>query len=134
MKSALTTFLIISFLGVAVFGFLSMIYGAGHGAGCIASVVGGSAVCPQNALAFLSHLNAFKYFSTAVLGVIFLILAVGLVFSIFPPSLNNDEDDFAFAAIRINADARMTRIKKLDFTNWLSLHINSPALVETARI
>lgn len=132
MKSAFITLLIISFLGVAVFGFLSMIFGDMHSGGCIASNRLG-ALCPLNsALAFIVfHIDAFKYFSTAVFvfSLTFLLIALSLVaFSILPRPLNNDEDDDAFVAIRIYELSRMTRIiKKINFNNWLSLHINSPA-------
>lgn len=133
MKSVFITFLIISFIGVAVFGFISMIFDHGHNGGCIASNRLG-ALCPLNsAFNFIVfHLDAFKYFSTAVFvfSLILLFAALSFVaFSILPRPLDKDEDDDAFAAIRIYELSRMTRIiKKINFNNWLSLHTNSPAL------
>ena len=68
MKSAFIIFLIISFLGVAIFGFVSMIFGDIHNGGCIAENRLG-APCPLNgAFTFVVfHLDAFKYFSTPTL-------------------------------------------------------------------
>ncbi|KKQ90745.1 MAG: hypothetical protein UT16_C0031G0006 [Candidatus Azambacteria bacterium GW2011_GWA2_39_10] len=82
MKFAFITFLIISFVGVAVFGFVSMIFGDTHNGGCIASNRLG-AFCPLNSVFdfVVFHIGAFKYFSTAI-----------FVFSFkFPVFLKNKE-------------------------------------------
>lgn len=126
MKSAFTTFLIISFIGVAIFGFLSMIFGDAHGYGCIASNRLG-AFCPLNSVFdfVVFHIDAFKYFSTAVLSVIFLIISIGIAFSILPRPLNNDEDDDLAFSIRGEKFKAFPKTRRI--TRWLSLHINSPA-------
>ncbi|MBI2635199.1 MAG: hypothetical protein HYW79_01490 [Parcubacteria group bacterium] len=131
MKYAFVTFLIISFAGVAVFGFLSMIYGDIHDGGCIASS-GMNALCPLNdAFTFVVfHLGAFKYFSTAVLVAVLLTLLSGIVFSLLPRPLDKDEDDnFVFS---YNFGKFPILSKNKEITRWLSLHINSPALVTVA--
>lgn len=67
----LTIFICLSFIGLAVFGFIGMNHGSGHGYnGCIAVMAKGVS-CPEetNSLSFLNfHVNAFKSFSTAVFG------------------------------------------------------------------
>lgn len=134
MKFALISFLIISFLGVAVFGFLSMIYGGEHNGGCIASNRIG-AFCPLNsAFAFVVfHIDAFKYFSNAifVFGLALLIAALSLaVLSILPRPLNNDEDDDNIFRISDGEFKTFPKIKKI--IRWLSLRINSPSFISAA--
>ncbi len=125
MKSAFITLLIISFVGVAVFGFISMIFGVDHHGGCIASNRLGS-LCPlNNPFIFLVfHLDAFKYFSTAVFGAVLLILLAGTIFSILPKPLSGDEEDdeFIFGCSFFKSFYTF----KEQFNRWLSLHTNSP--------
>ncbi len=61
--------LLIGFVAVGVFGFADMNHDMGHGdGGCIASVMSGSAVCPQNFFASaLYHIAAYKDLSQAVM-------------------------------------------------------------------
>lgn len=135
MKSAFITLLIISFIGVAVFGFVSMIFGDAHGYDCIASNRLG-AFCPlNNAFDFvIFHIGAFKYFSTAifVFSLTLLIAALSLVaFSVLPRPLSNDEenDDSVFST----PGAKFIVLPKIRrITRWLSLHINSPAFITAA--
>lgn len=134
MKSAFITLLIISFVGVAVFGFVSMIFGAGHNGGCIAANRLG-ALCPLNNAFTLVvfHLDAFKYFSTVVFVFSLALLLVALslvVFSVLPRPLSNDEDDDYIFSIQIGKFP--TLLKSKEITRWLSLHINSPAFVAAA--
>src|SRR3989344_6177675 len=127
MKSAFTSFLIISFIGVAVFGFISMVYGADHGVGCVASRINGTGFCPQNGIMdFVFHLDAFKFFSKAVFGVLLIIFLSGVIFSILPKPLNGDEEDDYI--ISFNKISRPRAKFKTQLSHWLSLHINSPAL------
>ena len=125
MKSVFITLLIISFVGVAVFGFISMIFGVDHNGGCIASNRLG-ALCPiNNPLIFLVfHLGAFKYFSTAVFGTVLLLLLFGIVFSILPKPLNSDEEEDEFIFGRSFFESFCIFKKQLN--HWLSLHTNSP--------
>ncbi|KKS44346.1 hypothetical protein A2567_00515 [Candidatus Azambacteria bacterium RIFOXYD1_FULL_42_11] len=130
MKSAFIIFLIISFLGVAIFGFVSMIFGDIHNGGCIAENRLG-APCPLNgAFTFVVfHLDAFKYFSTAVLGVILLILLSGMIFSVLPRPLNGEDDDFVFQ-VQGGLFPVLPKIRRI--IRWLSLHINSPDFILAA--
>ncbi|MDO8743306.1 MAG: hypothetical protein Q7J30_02000 [Candidatus Azambacteria bacterium] len=125
MKSAFITLLIISFIGVAVFGFVSMIFGDTHNGGCIVSNRLG-AFCPLNS-AFnfvVFHIDAFKYFSTAIFSVVLLIILSGMVFSVLPRPLNNDEDDDLIFSLQSGKFPILQKNKEI--TRWLSLHINSP--------
>ncbi len=127
MKSLLTILLIISFVGVAVFGFISMIYGVEHGLGCIANNVGGTGLCPRHDITnFLFHLDAFKFFSKAILSAFLIIFISGVIFSILPKPLNSDEEDDYIIAF--NKISRPRARFKTQLNHWLSLHINSPAL------
>ncbi len=69
MKSALTIFLIFSFLGIAVFGFFAMNHGD-HGHGCIAAMAQGSDCADkENTFSYVTfHLDSFRNFFTAVFG------------------------------------------------------------------
>lgn len=137
MKSAFVTLLIISFVGVAVFGFVSMIFGDTHNGGCIASNRLG-AFCPLNSTFdfVVFHIDAFKYFSTAIFifSLTLLLTALAFIaFSVLPRPLNNEEDEDIFSAMQTCVLPRITRIiQKIDFNNWLSLHINSPAFIPAA--
>ena len=134
MKSVFIRFLIISFLGVAVFGFVSMVFGDTHNGGCIASSRLG-AFCPLNS-AFnfvVFHIDAFKYFSTAVLIFSLTSLFVALsfiVFSVLPRPLNNEEDeDFVF---KVQREKSQILLKNKKIIRWLLLRINSPAFITAA--
>ncbi|MBI2446485.1 MAG: hypothetical protein HYV51_01535 [Parcubacteria group bacterium] len=134
MKSAFITFLIISFIGVAVFGFVSMIFGDTHNGGCIASSRLG-AFCPLNSVFnfVVFHIDAFKYFSTAifVFSLNLLLSALSfIIFSVLPRPLNNEEDeDFVFGVQRGKFSVFL---KNKEIIRWLSLLINSPAFVMAA--
>jgi len=134
MKSVFITLLIISFLGVAVFGFVSMVFGDTHNGGCIASSRLG-AFCPlHSAFNFVVfHIDAFKYFSTAVLIFSLTSLFVALsfiVFSVLPRPLNNEEDeDFVF---KVQREKSQILLKNKKIIRWLLLRINSPAFITAA--
>jgi len=134
MKSLLTILLIISFVGVAVFGFVSMIFGDTHNGGCIASNRLG-AFCPLNSVFdfVVFHIGAFKYFSTAIFVFSLTLLLVALsfiIFSVLPRPLNNDEDeDFVFGVQRGKFPVFL---KNKEIIRWLSLHIKSPAFIPAA--
>jgi hypothetical protein len=85
MNSAITSLLIISFLAVAVFGFIAI----GHD-GCIAALVAGG-VCPTEGdmLALTaSHFQIFKSFSTAIFSLLLaLSLAIWLLLRLLPTRL-----------------------------------------------
>lgn len=137
MKAAFTIFLITGFLGIAVFGAFAVNHGADHGhSGCIAATAQGTD-CPkeENTLSFLNfHLNAFRSFSMATFGenfanVLILLIALvsavafGIIVSINP----------ATPALATNYHRRQFLESysfpfQREFTYWLALHENSPAI------
>jgi len=135
MKFLFTTALLVSFVGVAAFGFSGMHYNDSqdHGGSCIWAASQG-VDCPKqgsttNYLTF--HLDAFKGFSTAifvgnVMSSLFLtltsLLFIGLAFlspNLFkPPQL---------AFYRHQYRDSFSPHQKQRLTRWLALHENSPA-------
>ena len=87
MKNLFVVFMILGFIGVAVFGFLAMgEHGPGHNfSGCIAALRGETNCSALGGLvSFASfHLNAFKVFSSAnfsattAMGLMFFLIALG---------------------------------------------------------
>lgn len=127
MKAALTAFLIVSFVGIAVFGVFAMSHEMGHGQSCIAAAARGTD-CPQSLFPLIAlHFDTFKNFSTAIFGNVLLaflvsLLAVGLVARIraaSPPLPVGHR-------LRELSAARSLSFKRKS-VRWLSLHINSPA-------
>lgn len=136
MKLSLTTLVIASFVGIAVFGVFGMIHMShGHG-GCIAATARG-VDCPSDANPFdvaASHLDAFRSFSLATVGdealnifelFFTFLLFVGLALvarSVFMPPA-----PALFPLYRRRADDAPhspTREKRI---RWLAFHENSPA-------
>lgn len=137
MKATLTTFLIIGFIGIAVFGVFAMNHSSGHGHnGCIAATAKGMD-CPkeENSLSFLNfHLDAFRSFSTATFGenlanafllLIALVLtaALGIAVSIRPAP-----PAFATNYRRRQFLESYSFPFQRELTHWLALHENSPAI------
>lgn len=138
MKIALTTFLILGFIGIAVFGVFAMDFamdGGEHGHdGCIAATAQGGN-CPgwQSGIALLIfHLDVFRGFSTAVFSDYFasayvslFVLLSGAVFGFFAtarqmaPELTTNYRHFGF----VELSSFRTR---QEFIYWLALHENSP--------
>lgn len=146
MKIALTTFIILGFFGIAVFGVFAMDFGMNGGEhghdGCIASLAQGGD-CPkwQSGLSLLIfHLDAFRGFSTAVfsnyfasaLALLSILLSVA-VFGFFAmarqmaPELAANYRHFGF----VESPSFRTR---QEFMHWLALHENSPQCFVRRRI
>lgn len=127
-----TIILLVSFIGVAVFGFVGMAMDPDHlNQTCLAANVQGALPCPESgALAFLNfHLNAFRSFSLAVL-VVLAAVSAWFVFSLFCEAvwsgnrgLGNNPAQRA-AQLR-RRDAPPSFLDKI--INWFSLLENSPA-------
>ena len=134
MRFFLAALLIISFAGVAVFGFFAMDHADGHGySGCIAATSRG-VDCPREAdplgvAAF--HLVAFKSFSTATFasvmaGMLLLVLAFAYT---------------SHALLDVRKQASPARARFFRFLDgrsyllgeqiryWLALHENSPGVI-----
>lgn len=138
VKTMLTVFLIVGFLGIAVFGVFAMDFamdGGEHGHdGCIAATAQGGN-CPgwQSGIALLIfHLDAFRGFSTAVFSDSFanaFLWLLGLmplaVFGFFAtarqmaPKLTTNYRHSGF----VELSSFRTR---QEFIHWLALHENSP--------
>jgi len=134
MKFLLTTTLLVSFVGVAVFGFSGIHYSdsQNHGGGCVFAASQG-VDCPTqgSSVGYLTfHLDAFKGFSTAIFGesvmsLLLLVLAslffigrVCFVHSLFwPPK---------FALYRYRSKGSFPLPQTQELTRWLALHENSP--------
>jgi hypothetical protein len=134
MKFPLAYILLISFVGVALFGYTGMHTGMqNHEGGCIAALARGTD-CPKqgNLVDYLAfHLDAFKNFSTATFNdiassLLILSLFVALVTlwalrrrNLAPPKL---------AYFRLKQFNSFHPPSQDELIGWLSLHENSPAL------
>lgn len=124
--------LLMSFIGVAVFGFVGMAMDPDHlNQTCLAANVQGALPCPESgALAFLNfHLNAFRSFSLAVL-VALAVWTAGFVFSLFYETVWSKN-----RGLGNNPAQRVAQLRHWDappsfldkIINWFSLLENSPA-------
>jgi|SRR3989344_695378 len=127
MKFLLTTFILISFLSIAVFSVFGMHSNMqNHDSGCIAALAQGLN-CPKQGSAldyFTFNIDAFKYFSTAILTLILIITGIGfgiLVSNLNPPRLNYIYYNYK-NLIFLNFSPKRKLIR------WLAFHENSPAI------
>lgn len=124
---------ILSFLGIAVFGFLAMGFDGvdGH-ANCLAATVNGN-LCPKaNGVFDFSHLSVFRSFSTATLqtilasafliGIVFLSARGLKILNFRRHSLDFPIFNFTREEIQLFSKARRS------FIRWLAFHENSPAV------
>ncbi|MBI2042037.1 MAG: hypothetical protein HYT20_03400 [Candidatus Nealsonbacteria bacterium] len=124
MKSALIILLVLSFMGIAVFGAFGMNHGNGHGSGCIGAIANGRECAGENnSLQSINfHLKTFKSFSTAIfLLIASLTLAANLrVIADIQEVAQNKQ----FVVIEQRFSLRQQK-----FTHWLAIHENSPAIL-----
>ncbi|MEK9154816.1 MAG: hypothetical protein AAB596_02000 [Patescibacteria group bacterium] len=136
MKIVLIIFLILSFVGIAVFGAFAMGHESGAHNGCVAVTAQGIDCPKENGVfSFIAfHFDAFRSFSTAVFGenllasFLTLVLVIGgaslgillgnLVSLVFP-QLN-------FSYSRYRRREFFNSLSKREFIYWLALHENSP--------
>lgn len=125
MKSAFTAFLILSFIGVAVFSMFAMGDGAHEHNGCIAAASQGFDCSKvSGALSFIGfHFDAFRSFSTAIIVILALAVAAGIGNGIYLPS-----QALAIGYQRGRFFESFSSTFERDFTRWLALHENSPAI------
>ncbi|MEX2053010.1 MAG: hypothetical protein WD898_02155 [Candidatus Paceibacterota bacterium] len=121
MKPILTMLVVISFLGMAVLGFWTMNHATGHTA-CAASLAQGS-LCPNSVLSFISfHVNAFRTFSSAILGqLVLLFLAMILLASpslVQPPWQSFPENRLRYTGIIEQKPPNIF----IQLLSWFSLH------------
>ncbi|MBI2454456.1 MAG: hypothetical protein HYV54_02720 [Parcubacteria group bacterium] len=134
MRFAATILVLISFVGLAVFGMAFMVAPEHHSSGfnaCIGSLTQGSA-CPENnpieTMGF--HLEAFKFFSNSTLtamvaAYLVFLLIVGLsILAAAPLKLANPA---------LTSLARIFEVSYQPFKKerhaWYSLHENSPSFI-----
>ena len=137
MRSVSVTFLTLSFIAVAVFGLFPMI-STEHGHDVCITVASQKFNCQKvgDALPYIAlHLDAFRIFSTAVFGnnvanfaflffAALLIIASRIGAGIYPslPALAKDYNRRRFFE-------SFSPPFELEFTRWLALHENSPAIL-----
>lgn len=136
MKSAFTILLILSFVGIAVFGVFAMNHGDNYGHnGCLAKTAQ-KIDCPKatGAISFLNfHLDAFKKFSTATLADNFanaLLLFLALILVIRLKIIANIQP--ASPVLVTNYHRRRffespSFPYQRELARWLALRKNSPA-------
>lgn len=135
MKRALTIITVLSFISIAVFGFMAIGHGNEHkGRACLATTVNGQS-CPKEfglagILAF--HLGTFKSFSTAVFAqTIFMSLVFGVLALLWLQGIGSnsfselDRRNFCYRH-KYKKQSPVSVFKSENF-RWLSLHENSPA-------
>lgn len=137
MKSIFISFIVLSFVGIAVFGVFMMNDGSDYNHnGCIAATAQ-KMTCPEatNAASFLSfHFDAFQSFTTAIFGksaanalLLFLLLLAALSGTI-AQKLRLKSLAAAFAA-----RLRLFKLRDYSFEQrlygWLALHEKSPAFI-----
>lgn len=132
MKNLFIVFIVSSFIGIVVFGFLAMgEHGPGHSLnGCIAALQE-EINCPvfEGLVSFASfHLNAFKVFSSANLIATATILLFFLAALIFLTTLVKQPFDFGLlkhkssAALTYSSDYGFCMSSEVDLKSWLALH------------
>ncbi len=133
MKKLFVLLIVISFVAIAVFGFLGMDHNNMTG-GCFASAANGSP-CPTKASAFaiaFFHLNAFAKFGTALLIdnliVLFsLLITLFSVLTIWGTGFKLQKQEFigffSFKSLSVQYNSFARKI-----AYWLALLKNSPAL------
>jgi len=134
MKSILTLILIISFVGIVVFGFTLFSHGMSEStSGCITSPIDGTP-CPTNIVAMtLQHISALQTLTTSVMPsfsswilLLAFILLVSFSISTFYKSLFYPKLEFSHQRLRDLASNSFYSKQKI--TSWLSLFELSPAL------
>lgn len=132
MKSLFTSAVLVSFIGIAVFGIFGMHAGMqNHNDGCIAATAQGTD-CPRQAdlIDYLTfHLNAFQNFSAATVSTItfsLLILSLLVVGAAFGASLRSLALP-KLAPHRVGWSDPFRPPSQYGLIHWLALHENSPA-------
>lgn len=135
MKSLFTVVVLVSFIGVAVFGLVGMYHNnsQNHNSDCIWAT-SQSADCPKqsNLIGYLTlHLNAFKDFATVTFGhiatslLVLSLFVIGAIFGILLKNLALPKLSLAYHRLKWLDSFRPPSLYK--FIRWLSLHENSPS-------
>lgn len=132
MKYYLTFILIVSFAGIAVFGFTIFGDGMMHGGNCITSPIDGTP-CPVSIIAMtLQHVSALQTLTTStspsaynLLSLLAYILLVSVLVFLFYKNLLFPKLELSHRRLRDLASNFSYSQQKI--TSWLSLFENSPA-------
>ena len=139
MKHLFVIFMVLSFIGMAVFGFLAMgDHGPGHDLGSCIAALRGEADCSAfgGLIGFASfHLNAFKVFSSANFSTTTaMVLAFFIVAFVFYTASAGRLLNFgflkntSFSAIAYSVGYGFYTQLEQNFKNWFALHENSPTI------
>ena len=137
MKQALTILLVFSFIGVAVFSVLAMGHEAGRGhVGCLALTASGIDCAKEDALSsIVFHFNTFRSFSLATFGdnlasALIWLFALALIIGLRTIAGVQPIASIVAASQRHRhfLESRHSPFQR-EFTHWLALHENSPALI-----
>jgi hypothetical protein len=123
MKLLITTAVLASFIGIGVFGFVSIHFDGGHAVRCIASAVNGqSAPCPEvNPFAYAAfHTEALKKFSSAVFAALALVVLFVFAWSILG-MISGLSVPLAYARRQETDDSFSDHFRRVA-THWLALH------------
>lgn len=135
----LTTILLIGFVGISLFGFIGMPHQMSEhsGSDCFASFVVGKSLCSDGNNPFsyaFYHIQAYQFFSKALIGSIAAILAIIVLALILTFILKNFDFRLVLKKQIICFKKRMIEISGSlhssfgDFIRWLSLLENSPSI------
>lgn len=121
--------MLISFIGIAVFGFVFLVSGMNeHNADCITSPIDGT-VCPTSIVEMtLQHISTLQKFSQVLIPATVLLLLVALSFlaiSFYFLLKNLFYPSFVLLFQKRKDPAKLHRQQKI--ISWLSLFENSPA-------
>lgn len=130
MGKSFAVLMMLSFVGIAVFGFLAMSHENSHGYGCIAATASGMNCLNDVTGIALLHIGTFKGFSTALIGqpivslLALLVLALGAGISL--TSSWKPVPLCFFARKKLVSRSPYSPLKT-EFTRWIALHENSPS-------
>ncbi|MBI2552753.1 hypothetical protein HYW17_05645 [Candidatus Uhrbacteria bacterium] len=120
--------LLVSFIAIAVFGFIAMGGGSGHAhGGCIAATANGLPSCPgsgENTESLLFHIQTFKSFSQALIGATLLLVGLFLAARSSQERLISDEPkaEWACSCARVIRLAQLWQKTRQRIIYWLALH------------
>lgn len=132
MKKGLVSLLLISFVGLGVFGLFAMHHGSEASGFCLARSAEASPCVNINPFVFIdTHISAFKNFSQSAtfgIGSFVLALAALSVLFVYLFAANKPPPDIFFGSRRVGYGMPLLVLERARFRRWLSLHENSPSL------
>ncbi|HLC89674.1 MAG TPA: hypothetical protein VJG65_01810 [Patescibacteria group bacterium] len=133
MKLALITWLLISFIGIAVFGFLLMFHGTEHlPSGCIAANAAVASCLKDKGglLIYAFHFDIFRSFSEAILISFFISLFLAFLFILQTSLWQKNILKVAFPQISLAAEQGVINyLSQRKLSHWLKFHQNSPTII-----